>query len=91
MLKENVFGILTLKKFSIGDVVCWSELQKIGSLYSVQKEKRFGVISKLEIVDRGDRKVAIAGVIPVDNTEYEKEVLVVCLTLISKVSKNKEF
>ncbi len=89
MSEDSIFGSLAQKKFSIGDMVCWSELAMIGKLYTPNKEKRFGIISSIDTVSRGDRKVVLAKIITVQEPLVMKEILVVCLTMISKAS-NKE-
>lgn len=81
---EYVFGENTLKKIKIGDIVSWSELTDIGAgIVSPEMRKKFGFVSKLEIVNRGNRKVALVKVIPMGSI-YEKEVLAVCISLVSR-------
>ena len=46
-------------------------------------KKRFGFVSKIEIVNRGSRRVGIVKVIPMGST-IEKEVLAVCISLVSQ-------
>jgi hypothetical protein len=45
-------------------------------------KKRFGFVSRLEIVFRGDRKVGIVKVIPMGSTT-EKDILAVCVSLVN--------
>ena len=45
-------------------------------------KKRFGFVTKIEIVIRGDRKVGIFKVVPMGSI-IEKEVLAVCVSLVS--------
>ena len=84
-MEENVFGNSTLKKLKIGDIVSWSELEDFGNigLVSPTMRKKFGFVTKLEIVFRGDRKVGIVKLVPM-GTLIEKEVLAVCVTLVSQ-------
>ena len=83
MTQDYVFGETTLKKLKIGDIICWSELaDSEKSIVSPEMRKRFGFVSKLEIVFRGDRKVGIVRVIPMGSM-FEKEVLAVCVSLVS--------
>jgi len=68
----------------VGDIVSWSELSDVNTpVIFPQMKKRFGIASKLEIVFRGDRRVAIIKVIPMGLTT-EKEVLAVCISLVSR-------
>lgn len=83
--KDNIFGELTSKKFDIGDIVWWPELKMMGKLYTPEKEKKFGIISRIEIVFRSNRKVVVAKVIEMGTTN-EKDILIVCLNLVSKVN-----
>ena len=83
MTQDYVFGESTLKKIKIGDIICWSELADSETpIASPEMRKRFGFVSKLEIVYRGDRKVGIVKVIPMGSM-FEKEVLAVCVSLVS--------
>lgn len=84
MIKDYIFGGSTLKKIKIGDIISWSELSNTETIIvSPEMRKRFGFVSKLEVVYRGDRKVAIVKVIPMGSM-YEKEVLAVCVSLVSR-------
>jgi len=81
---EHVFGEYTLKKIKIGDIVCWSELaDNAKGIVKPDMKKRFGFVSKIEIVNRGSRRVGIVKVIPMGST-IEKEVLAVCISLVSQ-------
>lgn len=81
---EHVFGEYTLKRLKIGDIVCWSELADTAKgIVKPDMKKRFGFVSKIEIVNRGSRKVGIVKVIPMGST-IEKEVLAVCISLVSQ-------
>jgi len=94
-LDEEPFGIRSLERLDVGDLVKWSELSARG--YS--KEPKFGIISELYLDKRGNRDVALARVYTITNSKNnlsllgnEKEVLVVNLELISKVgTKNEQF
>ena len=84
MIKDYIFGESTLKKIKIGDIISWSELSNTETIIvSPEMRKRFGFVSKLEVVYRGDRKVAIVKVIPMGSM-HEKEVLAVCVSLVSR-------
>jgi hypothetical protein len=84
MTQDYVFGESTLKKIKIGDIICWSELANSENVIaSPEMRKRFGFVSKLEIVFRGNRKVGIVKVIPMGSM-FEKEVLAVCVSLVSQ-------
>jgi len=88
---DHIFGEATLKKLKVGDIISWSELEgstQITKLVSPNMRKRFGFVSKIEIVYRGERKVGIVKVIPMGSV-YEKEVLAVCVSLVSQ-QKNYE-
>ncbi len=81
---EHIFGEYTLKRLKIGDIVCWSELaDTTKGIVKPDMKKRFGFVSKIEIVNRGNRKVGIVKVIPMGST-IEKEVLAVCISLVSQ-------
>jgi hypothetical protein len=83
MTQDYVFGGSALKKIKIGDIISWSELaDSENNIVSPEMRKRFGLVSKLEIVFRGDRKVGIVKVIPMGSM-FEKEVLAVCVSLVS--------
>jgi hypothetical protein len=84
MENDYAFGEKTLNKIKVGDIVSWSELSDVNTpiIFPLMK-KRFGIASKLEIVFRGDRRVAIIKVIPMGLTT-EKEVLAVCISLVSR-------
>jgi hypothetical protein len=80
---EHIFGQYTLKKIKIGDIVSWSELADDSKgIVKPEMKKSFGFVSKIEIVNRGSRKVGIVKVIPMGST-IEKEVLAVCISLVS--------
>ncbi len=82
-MDERVFGESTLKKIKIGDIVCWSELaDHAKGIVKPDLKKRFGFVTKIEIVIRGDRKVGIFRVVPMGSM-VEKEVLAVCVSLVS--------
>ena len=84
MLICEIFGQQALNKLKIGDIVSWSELSDTNSnIVFPQMGKRFGFVSKIEIVNRGNRKVGIVKVIPMGST-IEKEVLAVCISLVSQ-------
>jgi hypothetical protein len=81
---EHIFGEYTLKKIKIGDIVCWSELaDSAKGIVKPEMRKSFGFVSKIEIVNRGNRKVGIVKVIQMGST-IEKEVLAVCISLVSQ-------
>ena len=82
-MDERVFGESTLKKIKIGDIVCWSELSDHAKgIVKPDMKKRFGFVTKIEIVIRGDRKVGIFRVVPMGSM-VEKEVLAVCVSLVT--------
>lgn len=81
---EHIFGEYTLKRLNIGDIVCWSELADNNKgIVKPEMRKSFGFVSKIEIVNRGNRKVGIVKVIQMGST-IEKEVLAVCISLVSQ-------
>ena len=82
-MEERVFGESTIKKIKIGDIVCWSELSDSSKgIVKPDMRKKFGFVTKIEIVVRGDRKVGIFKVVPMGSM-IEKEVLAVCVSLVS--------
>jgi hypothetical protein len=83
MIVDEVFGQKAMSKINIGDIVCWSELSDVNTtIISPIMKKRFGFVSRLEIVFRGDRKVGIVKVIPMGSTT-EKDILAVCVSLVN--------
>ena len=94
-LNEEPFGIRSLERLDVGDLVKWSELSAQG----YAKEPKFGIISDLYLDKRGNRDIALAKVYAIKNSKNnlsllgnEKEVLVVSLELLSKVgTKNVQF
>ena len=94
-LNEEPFGIRSLERLSVGDLVTWSELRS--DIY--EKEQKVGIISELYIERRGNRDVALANVCEITNNKNslsllgnQKEVLVVNLEILSKVgAKNGLF
>jgi hypothetical protein len=85
---KDVFGYTQYKKLNIGDLVSWSELGEYNKIVSPEKIKKFGIISQLLIVHRGDRKVAVAKVIPLNDSQREKEVLVISLEIVNKTKES---
>ena len=82
-MDDRVFGESTLKKIKIGDIVCWSELADTAKgIVKSDMKKRFGFVTKIEIVQRGNRRVGIFKVVPMGSM-IEKEVLAVCVSLVS--------
>jgi hypothetical protein len=84
---EKAFGELISKKFQIGDLVSWTELASEGAIYLAEKEKKFGIISKIEKVIRSEREIVIAKVIETKSYK-EKDLLIVCLSIVSKVNSS---
>lgn len=84
---DSVFGYSKYIKLNIGDIVSWSELQTYNKIILPTKEKKFGVISSLFIDNRGDRKVALAKVVPLNETSMEKEILVISLEIVNKTKE----
>jgi len=85
---KDVFGYTQYKKLNIGDLVSWSELGEYNKIVSPEKIKKFGIISQLLIVHRGDRKVAVAKVIPLNDSQREKEVLEISLEIVNKTKES---
>jgi len=85
---KDIFGYTQYKKLNIGDLVSWSELGEYNKIVSPEKIKKFGIISQLLIVHRGDRKVAVAKVIPLNDSQREKEVLVISLEIVNKTKES---
>jgi len=81
--KESVFGELAAKKFAIGDIVSWPSLDKTNSY---EKIRKIGVISGIITASRSERPVIIAKVIDMETTK-EVDILIICLELVSKASK----
>lgn len=88
---ESIFGYSQFKKINIGDIVCWSELQSYNALTLPIKEKKFGIVSSLFIATRGDRKVALAKVVPLHESSIEKEILVISLEIVTKTKESLVF
>jgi|TARA_S200002703_G_C3734100_1_gene225666 hypothetical protein len=92
-LSEEPFGIKSMERLDIGDLVQWSELGPDG----YEQEKKIGIIAELYLEKRGSRKVALARINEIVKSKNklsllgrEREVLVVSLHVLSKVSKENE-
>ena len=92
-LNEEPFGIRSMERLDVGDLVQWSELGPDG----YQQEKKIGIISELSLEKRGSRNVALAKINEIVKSKSnlsllgrEKEVLVVSLHVLSKVSEKNE-
>jgi len=91
LYEENVFGYSQYKKLKVGDLVCWSDLAEINGLTLPEKIKKFGIISSLYFVKRGDRQVAIAKVVPLADNSREREILAISLEIVTKQRVSSEF
>ena len=92
-LSEEPFGIKSMERLDVGDLVQWSELGPNG----YEQEKKIGVIAELYLEKRGSRNVALAKINEIVKSKNHlsllgkhKEVLVVSLHVVSKVSKQNE-
>jgi hypothetical protein len=92
-LNEEPFGIRSLERLDIGDLVTWSELSVNGR----EKDQKIGIIYDLYLSKRGNRDVALANVHEITSSKNnlallgrQKEVLVVTLEILSKVDTNNE-
>ena len=92
-LNEEPFGIRSMERLDVGDLVQWSELGPNG----YQQEKKVGVIAELYLEKRGSRNVALAKINEIVKSKNnlsllgrQKEILVVSLHVLSKVSKQNE-
>ena len=92
-LSEEPFGIKSMERLDIGDLVQWSELGPDG----YEQEKKIGIIAELYLEKRGSRKIALARINEIVKSKNklsllgrEREVLVVSLHVLSKVSKENE-
>ena len=92
-LSEEPFGITSMERLDVGDLVQWSELGPNG----YEQEKKIGVIAELYLEKRGSRNVALAKINEIVKSKNnlsllgkQKEVLVVSLHVLSKVSKQNE-
>ena len=92
-LSEEPFGIKSMERLDVGDLVQWSELGPNG----YEQEKKIGVIAELYLEKRGSRNVALAKINEIVKSNNnlsllgkQKEVLVVSLHVLSKVSKQNE-
>jgi len=90
-LNEEPFGIRSMERFDVGDLVRWTELNTKGT----DKVPRLGIIYELFFEKRGNRNVALAIVHEVTNSKQnisvlgrKVEVLAVCLDLVSKITVN---
>ena len=82
-----------MERLDVGDLVQWSELGPNG----YQQEKKIGVIAELYLEKRGSRNVALAKINEIVKSKNnlsllgrQKEVLVVSLHVLSKVSNQNE-
>ena len=92
-LSEEPFGIQSMERLDVGDLVQWSELGPNG----YDQEKKIGVIAELYLEKRGSRNVALAKINEIVKSKSnlsllgrQKEVLVVSLHVLSKVNKQNE-
>ena len=92
-LSEEPFGIKSMERLDVGDLVQWSELGPNG----YEQEKKIGVIAELYLEKRGSRNVALAKINEIVKSKNnlsllgrQKEILVVSLHVLSKVSKQNE-
>ena len=92
-LSEEPFGIKSMERLDVGDLVQWSELGPNG----YEQEKKIGVIAELYLEKRGSRNIALAKINEIVKSKNnlsllgkQKEVLVVSLHVLSKVSKQNE-
>ena len=92
-LSEEPFGIKSMERLDVGDLVQWSELGPNG----YEQEKKIGVIAELYLEKRGSRNVALAKINEIVKSKNnlsllgkQKEFLVVSLHVLSKVSKQNE-
>jgi|TARA_R100000084_G_scaffold82118_1_gene38177 hypothetical protein len=92
-LNEEPFGIKSLERLDVGDLVQWSELGPDG----FNQEKKMGIISDLYLEKRGSRDIALAKINEITKSKSnlsllgrEREVLVVSLHVLSKVNKENE-
>ena len=92
-LNEEPFGIKSMERLDVGDLVQWSELGPNG----YEQEKKIGVIAELYLEKRGSRNVALARINEITKSKSnlsllgrEKEVLVVSLHVLSKVGEKNE-
>ncbi len=92
-LSEEPIGIKSMERLDVGDLVQWSELGPNG----YEQEKKIGVIAELYLEKRGTRNVAHARINEIVKSKNnlsllgrQKEILVVSLHVLSKVSKQNE-
>ncbi len=85
---NDVFGYSQYLKLKIGDFVSWTELPTEKIIITPDKIKKFGVISHLYIAHRGDRRVAIARVVPFNDSAREKDILVISLQIVQKTKES---
>ena len=92
-LSEEPFGIRSMERLDVGDLVQWSELGPNG----YEQEKKIGVIADLYLEKRGTRNVALARINEIVKSKNnlsllgrQKEILVVSLHVLSKVNKQNE-
>ena len=82
-----------MERLDVGDLVQWSELGPNG----YKQEKKVGIIAELYLEKRGSRNVALAKINEIVKSKSnlsllgrQKEVLVVSLHVLSKVSNQNE-
>ena len=92
-LSEEPFGIKSMERLDVGDLVQWSELGPNG----YEQEKKIGVIADLYLEKRGTRNVALARINEIVKSKNnlsllgrQKEILVVSLHVLSKVNNQNE-
>jgi len=92
-LNEAPFGIRSYERLNIGDLVRWRELSDDGRV----KNPLFGLITELYVKVRGNRKVALVKVTQISSYKNnlaslgkEREILAVCVELVSGINAEKE-
>ena len=86
-VKENVFGILSMKKIKIGDLVSWKDFVILeDAIMTDKKSPTFGIVVDLSIEMEGNRQVAYATVLPADKDPKPIKILTMKLNIESKTT-----
>lgn len=84
MKKKPEFGELSSDDFNVGDIVQWSTWNSQESGWSI----RYGVVSDIKNVFRGNRLVSVSKVIPLTDFNQEIEFFTMSLRLVSPLSED---
>ena len=83
-LNEEPFGIKSMERLDVGDLVQWSKWDDNKKTY----DEKFGIVVSINEEVRGSRMVSVARVVPLSDTATERVFFTMSLKLVSKGSKD---